>query len=572
MKMNRMLALLVGLLLLLPMGTSAAEEGASGVFSVSDERPIVRSITVQGNDQIDTETILEYVRDTQIGEPLDVEKVRADVNRIAGMGFFQSVDGQPFAHADGARVVFSVREFPVIRDVEVTVREGVLEPGEVLPLIDVEVGRILDTTKFYASMDRLPVLSGEELGYILQPTAVDLGGPEGDVLQIELTPVRVGQIIIEGNEKTRDNVIERELTFASGDILSMEEIRTSLRRLGQLGYFEPIVPDFLITSDPLVIDVHMPLTEAKTGRAAFGAGYSSADGLVGYIEVADRNFLGRGEEVHLRSEFGTSTTTYDVGYNQPYLFGTPTSAGFNLYNRTRRNQYDATSEENYTDKRVGGDVTLGRPLTNVTRGFVTLKVEDVTVTPDDPNGAIEPRDDRTRSVILNTRTDTSDHLFYPTEGFRHNFSVELAGEFLGGNVTFTKYQTSFSKYFRAGRNNQTWAFRAIGGLGHDLPLQEEFRVGGSETVRGYRFGQFRGDRMFVAQGEYRFPINETVQAVVFLDAGNAWTAASETVDLGDLKVGAGVGVRINTPLGVMRIDYGVGEKGGHAYFSLGPTF
>ena len=104
----------------------------------------------------------------------------------------------------------------------------------------------------------------------------------------------------------------------------------------------------------------------------------------------------------------------------------------------------------------------------------------------------------------------------------------------------------------------------------ELPLQEKFRVGGSETVRGYRYGEMQGDRMLIAQGEYRFPINETIHGAVFLDLGNAWEG--EPINLKDLKRGIGVGIRFNTPLGVMRIDYGVGERGGEAYFSLGPTF
>src|SRR5690606_23819814 len=102
-------------------------------------------------------------------------------------------------------------------------------------------------------------------------------------------------------------------------------------KLGQLGYFEPIVPDFLVTNDPLVVDVLLPITEHKTGRAAFGAGYSTADGLVGYVEVEDANFLGRGQQANLKWEFGKKLTTYEVGFTEPYLFGSDTSAGFNIY-------------------------------------------------------------------------------------------------------------------------------------------------------------------------------------------------------------------------------------------------
>ena len=247
-----------------------------------------------------------------------------------------------------------------------------------------------------------------------------------------MTPVRVGEIIIEGNEKTKDHVIRRELTFETGDILAMEDIRNSLRKLGQLGYFEPIIPDFLVTEDPLVVDILLPVTENKTGRAAFGAGYSSADGLVGYIEVEDGNFFGRGQRASLKWEFGGRLNTYDLGFTEPYLFGTSTSAGFNLYNR-RRIQRDNQTNSTYTLRSTGGDITFGRPLGQFTRGFLSLKVDNSSGEPGE-GSSLDAWSNRTRSIIGIVRTDTTDHLLYPTEGFRHNFSVETAGHFLGGDT------------------------------------------------------------------------------------------------------------------------------------------
>src|SRR5690606_30486520 len=227
-------------------------------------------------------------------------------------------------------------------------------------------------------------------------------------------------------------------------------------------------------------------------------------------------------------------------------FGTSTSAGFNLYNRRRLERGE------YTLRSTGGEVTFGRPLGQFTRGFLSLRLDNSSGEPVSGSD-YEPWSNRTRSIITSLRTDTTDYLNYPTEGFRHSLSVEMAGYFLGGDTRFTKYQTSFSKYYKVGRNDQTVALRVLAGYGvGELPPQEMFRVGGSETVRGYRYGEMRGDRMLVAQAEYRFPINETIHGAVFFDLGNAWD--NEAIDLTDLKRGFGVGIRFNTPLGVMRID------------------
>lgn len=555
----------MALVLTIAAAVSAQENGEGA----PEPALIVRAIAVEGNAEIDTETILAQVQATKVGEPLDPAKLQEDVYRIADLGFFESVQPDVYTFQDGVRVVFTVEEFPVIRSIRVTVANEVVTPGAVIELLGVKTGEVLNANALTSNLQRLPVMSGERLGYILQATRVELTGEGNQVLEIDVSPVRVGKIIIEGNQKTKEYVILRELTFKPGDILQMDAVRTSLRRLGQLGYFEPIVPDFLVTDDPLVVDVLLPVTENKTGRAAFGAGYSSADGLVGYVEVADTNFLGRGQTANLKWEFGSRLNTYDIGFMEPYLLGSNTSAGFNIYNR-RRVQYDQASKSSYTVHSSGADVTIGRPLGTFTRGFLTLRADNSSLQPA-AGSPLTPESNRTRSIIATLRTDTSDHLLYPTEGFRHSLSVEAAGRFLGGDTQFTKYETSFSKYYKAGRNNQTWAFRVMTGIGvGEIPLHEKFRVGGAETVRGYRYGEMQGDRMVVAQVEYRFPINQTIHGAVFYDVGNAWDGKG--FDLSDLKQGAGVGLRFNTPLGVIRIDYGIGENGGEAYFSLGPTF
>jgi len=554
---------------------SAWAQGPTGSLLLENStRPIVREITVEGNVEMSTERIMEMIQSTRVGEALDENKLRDDVNRIAQSGYFEFVRvADPVAFRDGVRVTFIVDEFPVIRQVNVTVKDNVLPAEDVRAFLDVEEGVILNATALTASIDPLPTRTWEEYGYVLRVTNIALAGQNGEVLEVEVTPVRVGEILIEGNEKTKENVIRRELRFAPGDILSMDTLRISLMRLGQLGYFEPIIPEFLERSaDPLTIDILLPIVENKTGRAAFGALYSSTDGLGAYIEVSDENFLGRGERARVKWEFGKSKNNYDLGFDEPYLFGTDISAGFNLYNTLHRRQDRVNSEwYPYTERRTGGDVTLGRPLGLFTRGYISLKAENASVTPDSDPSEIPATSNRTRSITAAVQTDTTDHLYYPTLGFRYNLSVETAGRFLGGDTEFTKYQTSYSRFIKAGSNNQTWAVRAMAGYGvGTLPRQEEFRVGGSETVRGYRQGEFRGDRMFVVQAEYRIPLNDTLQGVIFADAGNAWQGGS--IDLGNLKAGFGLGIRFNTPLGVMRIDYGIGEKGGNAYFSLGPTF
>lgn len=533
--------------------------------AADDDELWVRAIAVQGNVHIDTDLILEQITATKVDEPLSEEHLQADVMAVIGMGYFEEVEPRLTAFQDGVRVTLIVKEFPVIREVVVHVKDEVVPGESVAALLDVTIGEPLNAVRFNQALMDLPLRASEELGYSLSFTDVELAGAEGERLVVYVTPVYVGNIIIEGNVKTKESVIRRELTFGPGDVLSFEKVRDSLRRLGQLGYFEPIAPDFLATDDPYVADVLIPVTETKTGRAAFGVGYSSRDGLLGYIEVSDRNLFGRGQTANVKWEFGGTSNIYDLGFTEPYLFGTKTSAGFNLY-RTMRTDRDAL----LTRTRIGGDVTIGRPLGQFVRGYLTLKVDNLFREP--LEGSTEPpSSNKTRSIIVGTRADTTDSFYYPTDGYRHDFSVEAARPIFDGDTNFTKYQTSFSKYFQVGSNRQTLAFRGILGIGTgEIPYEDEYLVGGADTVRGYRYGAMRGDQMFVAQGEYRVPISDKVTGVLFVDAGNAWKG--QKIDLSDLKFAGGIGVRFDTPLGIIRLDYGIGEDGGELNFSLGPSF
>ena len=187
---------------------------------------------------------------------------------------------------------------------------------------------------------------------------------------IDVAPVRVGEIIIEGNEKTKDHVIRRELTFSTGDILAMEDIRNSLRKLGQLGYFEPIIPDFLVTDDPLVVDILLPVTENKTGRAAFGAG-TARRRPCGYIEVDDGNFFGRGQKPGSSGSLADELTRTILALPSPIFSARPrppalifiTAGGIQRDNQT----------DSYTLRSTGGEVTFGSPLASLPGAFSALR-------------------------------------------------------------------------------------------------------------------------------------------------------------------------------------------------------
>ena len=143
---------------------------------------------------------------------------------------------------------------------------------------------------------------------------------------------------------------------------------------------------------------------------------------------------------------------------------------------------------------------------------------------------------------------------------------------MGGDFNFQKYDIEHQQFFKAGDHSQVWASKIAYGFGHgDLTEFNQFRVGGQNTLRGYRDDQFRGSRMLLGTLEYRFPLAKKVQGIVFADGGGAWNSGFFPGG-GDLYGSVGVGVSLNTPLGPLRLDYGRGKQGGRFHFTVGGVF
>jgi len=555
-------------LLLLALAALVAAGGAAPK-AAAQEQLILLDVRIVGNENVPTETIREAMTNTRLGEPLDVDAINEDLMNIYSLGYFYdvvpSLEEVPGTRS-GVRLVVQVYELPVVRALSIT-SESV--PADVVrSWMTTREGRILNFREFEQDMLTVQERAVAEYDVYVRPAFVSLDEETGTVT-VEFKAARVGEIVIEGNEKTKEHVIAREITFQVGDILNRAQVRRTLQRLNLLGYFQTVDAQFYELDDPDALGVRIRVEERKTGMASFGAGYSTESGFIGYIEVSDDNFLGNGQKANLRWEFGKARSMYELGFYEPYFLGTPTSLGFNLYNRTRTVKQGSDSVAVQIHE-SGGDLTVGRPLGEFTRGFVSYKLEKWAET----EGGTTT-EGSTSSVALSIRTDTTNHLFRPTEGFRSLLSVERAGGFLGGTTEFTKLQAQYSTYIKVGRREgQALALRGMYGqvIGENLPLREKFLIGGSNTVRGYDYGELAGDRMLVFNAEFRFPIVEAVQGVVFADFGNAFDAG-EPVSLSDLKAGYGVGVRLDTPLGILRIDYAFGEEGGgRTYFSFGPTF
>lgn len=576
---NSMGKLLVGLVLVgtvlgMGLGASAAE-------------PIVQAIAIRGNENIDTALIQSAITQTRVGEPAVEDSILNDLHSIYDLGYFYDVTANLESAPDGVKVIFTVDENPIVRDI--VFRGAEKAPVEnFVQRMRVQPGDVLNVNHVMEDLRELPDWILMEYGIALRPT--DLKAGDDGVITMDITETVITDIRIEGNKKTRDFVIERELTIEPGDILDMNEVNRSLRRVLMLGFFDEINRSFVDGETPDETIMTIEVVERRTGTATFGAGYSTNDGLIGFVDVAEENFLGRGQRINAYLEIGQGQRRYELGFFEPYLDASGTSLGANVYKRDRDvSVFESETRYEGTRHVFGGDLTLGRPLGEYTRGRVTFKAQNISYSDltDAEDNPLENAGNRytdgyaTRIIGTGVRTNTTDHPFFPTGGWKNDAYFELGTSLLGGDAVYTKLDLEHSRYFEVRDGGFVLGLRGMGGrrLTGTLEENELYRIGGLDTLRGYTRGareELIGDKMLVVNAEFRFPIVNRVQGVVFTDWGRAWDV-EESMDLTELKNSYGLGVRLDTPIGLMRLDYGWGldeeeQRSGQFYFGIGQMF
>lgn len=555
---------------------------ASGIVQAqSQDLGIVRLITIKGNVMIDTETIKAAILKTRLGEPAAEQKIIDDMRAIYDLGYFEDVQATIDPALGGVEVVFHVWENPVVREVTFSGVPGV-PFGDYAKTMKTQPGYILNAHDIWEDLRGLVEWVLDEHGYWVRVTAIsaDTAGQ----IHIELTQTTLKDIIIAGNEKTKDFVIERELSFEVGDPVNIIEIDQSLRRLLMLGYFDEISRELTEEEEPETV-LTINLKERKTGAATFGVGYSTTDGLVGFVQVSDDNLFGRGQRIKANVSLGRKLTSYEFEFYEPYITKSGISLGTGLYRQTSEvKTIKPDTDQEFESKRtsIGGNLTLGKPLSEFTRGRLTFKLENNTYQPTEEGQEWTPEDSKSRNVGIGLNTNTVDHPFFPTEGYKNDAYLELGTTLFGGSSAYAKLRLEHSRFFEVRDGGYVLAVRGLGGrlLGGTLPDSDKFRIGGAETLRGYSYGDptlgLVGDNMLVFNAEFRFPIVEKVQGVVFTDWGTAWDQG-QSLQLQDLKNSFGVGVRLDTPLGLLRLDYGLGKdaennRKGQFYFGIGQAF
>lgn len=587
--------------------TATTAEQDTAAKNVVKENPLTpyigKTITKQvitGNTVISEAEIAAALK-TKPGMELTEQGLNEDLSAIYDLGWFYDLRPEFKEVPEGVQVIYHVMENPAFTKVKIT-GNTVVDDKKAAGFFDLEENKIINLKDVNTRVQRLEE-EYRQNGYILA-RVTDIHMDTDGTLNITVNEGIVEDFKVKGNVKTKDYVITREMKLKKGKPFNAKDARRSMQRVYNLGYFEDVNVKLNPGKEPNSVEVEISVVEMNTGTFGIGAGYSNADGFIGMISIGDKNFRGTGDKVNIRWEFGgEDNKNYDFSYTKPWIDDKETTATINLYDIT--NEYadyniDGDEIARYDKKRRGQELTFSRKTDNeYVSNYVTLKnrddiykgmadgyendkdqyYEDVfndSQYKEDwmPSTAAERRKENfgvTRSITVGRIFDSRDNIYDPHEGKRIAYSLEWAG--LGGDFDFTKFTADYRYYYRAG-GESVWALNLGAGYAEgDMPLSQRFSMGGSDTLRGYEDDQFRGNSMLKATLEYRFPIIKKVQGVLFTDNGYAWDKRHEDeFDLGLIKNSFGVGLRINSPLGPVKLDYGYGDDGGKFHFSFGGQF
>jgi len=579
---------------------------AATLYLLIDEgaRTRIRAILIEGNQAFPDKRIRKVLKtkrrkwftagvyNEQVLDE-DLERVRSFYRKHGYQDVEVSRDVARDPSGRGLHVLLRIAEGLQHRVGQVAIEGAALFPErEIRQVVTLKPGAVYNDESLQEDLRAIKQYYGDR-GYIHTEVTPD---PQLDTATkrvnltyhiVERELVYVHQVDVEGNLRTKDVVIRRELRIYPGEPFNGAKIRKSLERLYNLGYFEEVNVDTEpVPQEANREDLKVRVKEAKTGSFSFGGGFSSVDRLVGLVELEQRNFdwknvpqfTGAGQDLKLRAEVGTVRRYFDISFTEPWIFGRPLSFGIDAYNRTRlrsRNLGLAFEEE-----RRGAGLRLGKEFADVllmglNYQLYRTEISDVVA---EASADLKAEEGRNHVSVVGTSQafDKRNNRLDPSQGYYLFTSEDLAGGLFAGDKDFYRLQAGASHYLTH-FDRFVLESRVRGGIvdaygdSDEVPIFERFFGGGSGTIRGFRERRvgpvdpssndpIGGEATFLATIEEVMTIikdergRPIIKGSVFFDVGNVWRRVK---DFGEsYKAGAGVGARVNTPIGPVRLDLG----------------
>ena len=583
----------------------------------TDKSIVISSVKFTGNSRVTTSELLDITQ-LKAGEYFSRSRVEDAQRRLLATGKFSEV--RPDAQVANGKMAlsFAVVENPIVKSIVIT-GNHTIPTSTIMSALTTKPGSVQNYNNLREDRDKILGLYQAE-GYTLV-NITDMSTDENGTLHISIVEGIVKKIEVKkmvtkqkGNRrtpnddvlKTKDYVIDREIEIQPGKIFNVKEYDATVDNLMRLGIFKNVKYEARsIPGDPEGIDLILLIDEDRTAELQGGVAYGSETGLMGTLSLKDSNWRGKNQQFGFTFEKSNKDYTgFALDFYDPWIKDTDrVSWGWGAYKTDYGDEDSILFHEIDT---VGFKVNIGKGLgKNFTLSLGT-KVEYIKEKHEDGKlrkanndkwyykeknkwREIEGVDDKywLWSIYPYISYDTRNNYLNPTSGLYAKWQVEggHAGGYKSGNFGNTTLE--LRTYHKGLFKNNTFAYKVVGGIASNSTKEsQKFWVGGGNSIRGYDGGFFKGRQKLVATIENRTQINDIIGFVVFADAGRAWKQngrdPSYTRDNDhfghNIGTTAGVGIRLNTPIGPLRFDFGwpVGNKmdddGMKFYFNMGQSF
>ena len=583
----------------------------------TDKSIVISSVKFTGNSRVTTSELLDITQ-LKAGEYFSRSRVEDAQRRLLATGKFSEV--RPDAQVANGKMalLFAVVENPIVKSIVIT-GNHTIPTSTIMSALTTKPGSVQNYNNLREDRDKILGLYQAE-GYTLV-NITDMSTDENGTLHISIVEGIVKKIEVKkmvtkqkGNRrtpnddvlKTKDYVIDREIEIQPGKIFNVKEYDATVDNLMRLGIFKNVKYEARsIPGDPEGIDLILLIDEDRTAELQGGVAYGSETGLMGTLSLKDSNWRGKNQQFGFTFEKSNKDYTgFALDFYDPWIKDTDrVSWGWGAYKTDYGDEDSILFHEIDT---VGFKVNIGKGLgKNFTLSLGT-KVEYIKEKHEDGKlrkanndkwyykeknkwREIEGVDDKywLWSIYPYISYDTRNNYLNPTSGLYAKWQVEggHAGGYKSGNFGNTTLE--LRTYHKGLFKNNTFAYKVVGGIASNSTKEsQKFWVGGGNSLRGYDGGFFKGSQKLVATIENRTQLNDIIGIVVFADAGRAWkqngrdpSYTRDNKDFGhNIGTTAGVGIRLNTPIGPLRFDFGwpVGNKmdddGMKFYFNMGQSF
>ena len=583
----------------------------------TDKSIVISSVKFTGNSRVTTSELLDITQ-LKAGEYFSRSRVEDAQRRLLATGKFSEV--RPDAQVANGKMAlsFAVVENPIVKSIVIT-GNHTIPTSTIMSALTTKPGSVQNYNNLREDRDKILGLYQAE-GYTLV-NITDMSTDENGTLHISIVEGIVRKIEVKkmvtkqkGNRrtpnddvlKTKDYVIDREIEIQPGKIFNVKEYDATVDNLMRLGIFKNVKYEARsIPGDPEGIDLILLIDEDRTAELQGGVAYGSETGLMGTLSLKDSNWRGKNQQFGFTFEKSNKDYTgFALDFYDPWIKDTDrVSWGWGAYKTDYGDEDSILFHEIDT---VGFKVNIGKGLgKNFTLSLGT-KVEYIKEKHEDGKlrkanndkwyykeknkwREIEGVDDKywLWSIYPYISYDTRNNYLNPTSGLYAKWQIEggHAGGYKSGNFGNTTLE--LRTYHKGLFKNNTFAYKVVGGIASNSTKEsQKFWVGGGNSLRGYDGGFFKGSQKLVATIENRTQLNDIIGIVVFADAGRAWkqngrdpSYTRDNKDFGhNIGTTAGVGIRLNTPIGPLRFDFGwpVGNKmdddGMKFYFNMGQSF